>query len=213
MRSLAMCARSWAGGSWLWVSHSPRCFSIFLIAIRRIRSLVFDGRRGKNAVVCKNSSEDIHDHSDRSGPLQIRNANRRTPDSGKSHPSHTAARNRNGMRIDRPRAFPILRNYLARNENTRWSVDCGADRYLHQQLALAAAAVKVAGGDARTGVEQGEFAVHLLHPGFQLDVGEWALDVDLQPTDGVDDLDKTVCVPQGHGRPASIEGEFSNFYF
>ena len=31
MRSLAMCARSWAGGPWLWVSHSPRCFNIFLI--------------------------------------------------------------------------------------------------------------------------------------------------------------------------------------
>ena len=137
MRSLAMCARSWAGGSWLWVSHSPRCFSIFLIAIRRIRSLVFDGKRGKNAVACMNRRAGIHARNIRSEPGQNRNADRRIPESGKLHPSHTAARNRNGMRIDRPRAFPILRNYLARNENTRWSVDCGADRYLHQQIALA----------------------------------------------------------------------------
>ena len=129
---MAMCARSWAGGSWLWVSHSPRCFSIFLIAIRRIRSLVFDGRRGKNAAVCMKKQAGIHARTGHSELAQSHNADRRIPDNGKSHPSHTAARNRNGRRIDRPITFPALRNCLARNGNNRWPGDRGADKHLHR---------------------------------------------------------------------------------
>jgi hypothetical protein len=64
----------------------------------------------------KLSSEDIHDHSDRSKPLQIRNANRRTLNSGRSRPSHRGANSHNAMRNDRPIRFGVLQSYPERIE-------------------------------------------------------------------------------------------------